>query len=78
MAYYNRNMFENFKGHLLIGSLKFKSLYLVRIMDNLPISEEIIFQNKIGRIRDVEVGHDGSIYLLTDEKKGGLFKLFKK
>ena len=47
-------------------------------MDNLPISEEIIFQNKIGRIRDVEVGRDGSIYLLTDEKKGGLFRLYKK
>ena len=78
MAFYNRNMFENFKGHLLIGSLKFKSLYLVRIMDNLPISEEIIFQNKIGRIRDVDVGIDGSIYLLTDEKKGGLFRLYKK
>ena len=77
MAFYDRNMFENFKGHLLIGSLKFKSLYLVKIKDNLPISEEIIFQNKIGRIRDVEVGWDGSIYLLTDEKKGGLFKLYK-
>ena len=46
MAFYNRNMFENFKGHLLIGSLKFKSLYL-RIMDNLPISEEIIFKIKL-------------------------------
>jgi glucose/arabinose dehydrogenase len=71
-------MFENFKGHLLIGSLKFKSLYLLKIKDNLPISEEIIFQNKIGRIRDVEVGMDGSIYLLTDEKNGGLFRLYKK
>ena len=78
MAFYDRNMFENFKGHLLIGSLKFKSLYLVKIKDNLPISEEIIFQNKIGRIRDVEVGMDGSIYLLTDEKNGGLFRLYKK
>ena len=78
MAFYDRNMFENFKGHLLIGSLKFKSLYLVKIKDNLPISEEIIFQNKIGRIRDVDVGIDGSIYLLTDEKKGGLFRLYKK
>ena len=39
MAFYDRNMFENFKGHLLIGSLKFKSLYLVKIKDNLPISK---------------------------------------
>tara|TARA_B100001057_G_C22749654_1_gene911239 strand:- start:232 stop:1350 length:1119 start_codon:yes stop_codon:yes gene_type:complete len=77
MAFYNGNMFADFKGHLLVGSLKFKSLYLVRLRNNLPYDEEIIFQNKIGRIRDVEVGWDGSIYLLTDEKKGGLFKLYK-
>ncbi|MFL2801622.1 MAG: PQQ-dependent sugar dehydrogenase [Paracoccaceae bacterium] len=78
MIFYNSEMFENFKGHILVGSLKFKSLYLVKIMDNLPYSEEIIFQNKIGRIRDVDVGADGSIYLLTDSKKGGLFKFFKR
>ena len=78
MAFYNRNMFEDFKGHLLVGSLKFRSLYLVRLKDNLPISETIVFKNKIGRIRDIAVVPDGSILILTDEKNGGLYKLFKK
>ena len=78
MAFYNRNMFQDFKGHLLVGSLKFRSLYLVRLKDNLPTSETIIFKNKIGRIRDVAVVQDGSILILTDEKNGGLYKLFRK
>ena len=71
-------MFEDFTGHLLVGSLKFRSLYLVRLKDNLPISETIVFKNKIGRIRDIAVVQDGSILILTDEKNGGLYKLFKK
>ena len=78
MAFYHKYMFNEFKGYLLIGSLKFKNLYLLKLNDNRPISEKIIFQNKIGRIRDVAVNEDGSILLLTDEREGGLYRLFRK
>jgi len=53
-------------------------LYLVKLKNDLPISENIVFKNKIGRIRDVAVSKDGSILLLTDEREGGLYRLFRE
>ena len=73
-------MFPEWRGHLLVGSLKFRRLYLVEIGDDgLPASESVILDGKIGRIRDVAVGPDGpfagEVFLLSDEAQGGLWRL---
>ena len=73
-------MFPEWRGHLLVGSLKFRRLYLVGIGDDgLPASESIILDGEIGRIRDVAVGPDGpfagAVFLLSDEAQGGLYRL---
>ena len=74
-------MFPEFKGDLLVGSLKFRRLYLVKLDGNtgLPRSEHIILDGQIGRIRDVAVvphgPHAGAILLLSDEVKGGLYMM---
>ena len=39
------------------------------------VAEERLLEGAIGRIRDVEVGPDGYLYLLTDERDGGLYRL---
>ena len=76
MAFYTGNMFD-FNGQLLVGSLKFRSLYLVNLDGNTVRSEQVLIKNQIGRIRDVEVAPDGSIYLLSDETQGGLYRLYR-
>ena len=76
MAFYTGNMFE-FKGHLLVGSLKFRALYLVTLSNHLPVAETVILKDKIGRIRDIAIAPDGAILLLTDEVDGGLYRLAK-
>ena len=74
-------MFPEFKGDLLVGSLKFRRLYLVKLDGNtgLPRSEHIILDGQIGRIRDVAVvphgPQAGAILLLSDEVKGGLYMM---
>ncbi|MEK9962356.1 MAG: PQQ-dependent sugar dehydrogenase [Rhodobiaceae bacterium] len=73
-------MFPEWRGHLLVGSLKFRRLYLVEIgADGLPASERVILDGEIGRIRDVAVGPDGpfagEVFLLSDEAQGGLWRL---
>ena len=74
-------MFPEFKGNLLVGSLKFRRLYLIKLNGNtgLPRSEHIILDGQIGRIRDVAVAphgpHAGAILLLSDEVKGGLYMM---
>ena len=74
------SIFPEWRGHLLVGSLKFRRLYLVEIGDDgLPASERIILDGEIGRIRDVVVGPDGpfagQVFLLSDEAQGGLWRL---
>jgi len=73
-------MFPDFRGHLLVGSLKFRRLYLVELgPDGRPAGESVILDGRIGRIRDVAVApegpHAGQIMLLSDESQGGLWRL---
>ena len=65
---YKGNEFNEWNGHALITSLKDQSLRKL-IFGNLSnVREDIIFKNKIGRIRDIQVHpNNGKIYLLTGE-----------
>ena len=62
-------------GHLLVGSLKFKRLYLVVLEKGLPVRDAIMLDGAIGRVRDVAIAADGSVLLLSDEDEGGLFRI---
>ena len=75
MAFYNKQMFPELTGGLLVTSLKFRRLYHMQLQNNLPARQSVILDRRIGRIRDVEVAPDGAILLLNDEASGGLFKL---
>ena len=77
MVFYKGEMFPEFSGKLLVSSLKFRSVYLVDLKNENPVKETVILQNSIGRIRDIEIAPDGSILLLTDEDRGGLYRLYK-
>ena len=77
MTFYNKNMFPEFKGNLLVSSLKFKSIYLVELKDGIPTKEKVLFKNRFGRIRDIEQLKDGSVLILSDEKKGGIYKIYR-
>ena len=77
MTFYDKNMFPEFKGNLLVSSLKFKSIYLVELKDGMPAKEKVLFKNRFGRIRDIEQLKDGSILVISDEKKGGIYKIYR-
>ena len=77
MVFYKGEMFPEFSDKLLVSSLKFRSVYLVDLKNENPVKETVILQNSIGRIRDIEIAPDGSILLLTDEDRGGLYRLYK-
>ena len=65
---YKGDEFKELNGNALITSLKDKSLRKL-IFNNLSeVKEEVIFQNKIGRIRDIQVHPtNGKIYLLGED-----------
>lgn len=76
MASYAGDMFPEWKGDLLVGSLKFQLLSRLERDDKGAIlGEERLLEGQFGRIRDVEVAPDGSVWLLTDEDDGVLVRL---
>ena len=62
--------FPNWKGDFIVGSLKSRSLFRIDIENNRFVETETLFEG-IGRIRDVEMGLDGTIYLLFEHGEGG-------
>jgi glucose/arabinose dehydrogenase len=67
------------QGNVLIGSLAFDQLVRLELDGEKVVHEERLLKKELGeRIRDVEQGPDGAIYLLTDENDGKLLRLMPR
>ena len=76
MVIYKGKEFKEWNGDALITSLRDQSLRKIKFKDDKFINEEIIFKDKIGRIRDIEIQEKtGEIFLITDQ--GSVWKLSK-
>ena len=76
LAIYDGPMFPEWQGDLLAGALKYQLLArLQRGPGGKIVAEEQMFAGEFGRIRDVSVAKDGSIYLLTDADNGRIIRL---
>jgi len=64
--FYDGALFNDWKNNLLVTSLKFENLYRLEIKNNVVIDQELVYQAG-SRIRDVETGPDGYIYLALEE-----------
>ena len=75
MAFITSDVYGDWKGSLLVGSLKFQ--YLERlIMKGSEVVERQKLLADIGRVRDVKEGPDGLIYVAVEGK--GIYKLVPK
>ena len=72
--FYQGEMFADWQGNLLIGAMSPPSLVRLKLEDGRVTGEER-FDIGVGRVRDVQVADDGSIWIVTDEDKGGLYRL---
>ncbi|MER2533663.1 MAG: PQQ-dependent sugar dehydrogenase [Rhizobiaceae bacterium] len=76
MVSYQGDMFPEWKGDLIVGALKFALVSrLDRDETGKIVGEERMLENEFGRIRDVNVAPDGSIWLLTDASDGAIVRL---
>tara|TARA_A100001015_G_scaffold308681_1_gene406720 strand:+ start:627 stop:1718 length:1092 start_codon:yes stop_codon:yes gene_type:complete len=65
---YKGNEFQEWNGEALITSLKDKSLRKLNFENKSNVKEEIIFKDKIGRIRDIQIHPiNGKIYFLAGD-----------
>ena len=89
IQFYNGNMFQDWKGDLLVASLKFHMLVKLDMENSQIVNEEIILRgckmykkpchgdNTVGRIRDIETDKKGRIYIITDEPESALWRISK-
>ena len=77
MARYTGEQFPAWQGDLLVGALVNREVRRVRLSDDGTNAEDVegLFGELEARIRDVRVGPQGAVYLLTDSPKGRLLRV---
>jgi len=66
---YAGEAFPGWQGSFLVGSLKATELYRFVIEDDRLVHTELLIED-LARIRDIETGPDGNIYLLLEHASG--------
>jgi glucose/arabinose dehydrogenase len=73
MAFYTGDLFPSWRGNLLVGGLVAQAVVRLTLDGTRVTTEERI---PLGaRVRDVRMGPDGAVYVLTDEEDGKLLRL---
>jgi glucose/arabinose dehydrogenase len=75
LDFYDGELLPQWQGDLLAGGLSGQLLVRLDMEGDAVVGEERLFQGQLGRIRDVRVGPDGAIYLLTDADNGRLIRV---
>ncbi|WP_353721694.1 PQQ-dependent sugar dehydrogenase [Dyadobacter sp. 676] len=73
VTFLSNDKYKDWKGDLLVGSLKFAYLQHLTVRGDKVTKREIIF-DKIGRVRDVRMGSDGNVYVVL-ENSGKVVRL---
>ena len=73
-TFYNGDLFADWQGDVIAASLRPGGL--VRLtLDGDRVTGEARYLGELGRVRDVDVDQDGSLLVLTDDPRGGIFRI---
>ena len=75
MAFYDHPRFKAWDHNLFIGALASQALIRLELDGDKIVHEERLLGELEARIRDVRVGPDGYLYVLTDDSDGALLKV---
>ena len=75
MAFYTGRPESAWNNSLFLGALADRDLIRLTLDGDRIVSEERLLNDLGKRIRDVRVGADGNVYVLTDEDNGQLLRL---
>lgn len=73
LAFYTGDLFPQWKNSIFVGALRGKMLDRVTLDGKKVVAEEPLLVDLHSRIRDVRMGPEGAVYVLTDD--GKLLKL---
>jgi len=74
MAFVSGSHFPQWQGNLLVVALRGQMLVRLTLDGEKVLGEERLLQGR-SRLRDVRMGPDGFVYLLSDEAQGALLRL---
>jgi glucose/arabinose dehydrogenase len=66
MFVYHGDMFPEWKGSIFVGGLVGMKVVRLQMKDRKVVAEEWLLQDRHKRVRDVQQGPDGSIYVLAE------------
>lgn len=75
MALYDGDAFPDWRGDLFVSALAGKQVRRLIREQGEVVDQEALFEELDARIRDVRMGPDGYLYLLTDEENGELLRV---
>lgn len=76
LLFYTGERFPRWRGSAFVGGLASKQVARLEMDGNRVVREERLFESVLKeRVRDVEQGPDGLIYLLTDDSNGRLLRI---
>jgi len=75
LDFYDGELIPEWQGDLITGGLSGQVAVRLDMEGDAVVGEERLFEGQLGRIRDVRVGADGAIYLLTDAENGQLIRV---
>ena len=78
MVFYTADKFPEWKNNILIGGLASNALVRLEMRNGIVAKEERYLHDLKERIRDVQQGADGYIYVLTDNSNGRILRVLPK
>lgn len=75
MAFYTGDRFPQWQGDLFVGALKMRKLVRLSLENGEVKEEEDLLEDLGERIRDVRMGTDGALWLLTDHSDGKVYRI---
>jgi glucose/arabinose dehydrogenase len=70
LAFYTGTLFPQWQGSVFVGGLRAMMLDRLTIVNDKVVAEEPLLTDLHARIRDVRIGPDGAVYVLTDSGTG--------
>jgi glucose/arabinose dehydrogenase len=75
MTFVTTDRFPGWRGNVLVGALAGEHLVRLVLDGDRVVGEERLLEERHQRIRDVQEGPDGAIWVLTDEDDGELLRI---
>lgn len=75
MSQYHGDLFPDWQGNLLVASLVERTIRRIELDGEQVVSDQPLGLELDRRLRDVRVGPDGALYVLTDEKEGEVLRV---